>query len=148
MINSDDIADPIMSCPACGWKGHRSQSADDSPPGAAQTYVCLLCGGDLVTEPPPSSLHTPAEIALMKAALHTASYPNPKFGDEIDLRLSRAKRAVKFLAGFFSAAEFHQLDVDAGGLYGLVDLIANELETVHILVELRGSSESAPPDQT
>lgn len=49
MIDSDDRADPVLTCPSCGWRGYRSQTADDSPPGEPPNYVCPLCGGDLPT---------------------------------------------------------------------------------------------------
>lgn len=84
--------------------------------------------------------HTPVERALMKAALHVAS-TSPTFVDQIDWRLNRAKRSVQFLASYFSEAAFHQLDIPAEGLYGVAELIGNELETVQILVELRDAGE-------
>ena len=91
------------------------------------------------SEHPASSVRslTPVELALLEAALQAGCGPNPRFLDEIDWRLNRATRAMQGMADLFSAAGFHGFEVPADALYGMADLILNELKTVRILSERR-----------
>lgn len=80
---------------------------------------------------------TPVERALLEAALETGFGPNPSFLNEIDWRLNRATRAMQGLVNLFSNADFHEFELPADCLYGMADLILNELKTVQILTERR-----------
>ena len=45
MYDSDDVDDRVLVCSSCGWIGHRSQTADDSP-NSQPAINCPLCGSD------------------------------------------------------------------------------------------------------
>lgn len=47
ITDADDTQDPVITCPVCGWQGHRSGLSDYGP---GHEWCCPMCGQDLDQE--------------------------------------------------------------------------------------------------